>query len=84
MIETSNLIANHTLLHSISQATNGKFYTPENMADIEKEIKNNDNIKPVVSYQKNYKLLLDSPIYFILIILLLGIEWFLRKWGGGY
>ena len=84
MIETANLVANHTLLQSISQTTNGKFYKPDNMSDIENEIKNNENIKSIVSYNKSYRLILDSPIYFILIILLFGIEWFLRKWGGGY
>ena len=84
MIEVTNLVANHAVLQSVSQVTNGKFYTPDNMSDIENEIKNNDNIKPVVSYNKSYHLILDSPIYFIFIILLFGIEWFLRKWGGGY
>ena len=84
MIETANLVANHTTLQSISQATNGKFYKPDNMSEIENEIKNNADIKSIVSYNKSYRLILDSPIYFIFIILLFGVEWFLRKWGGGY
>jgi hypothetical protein len=29
-------------------------------------------------------MMLNSPWYLAAIVLLLGIEWFLRKWNGGY
>ena len=48
------------------------------------KIKNNDEIKPIASYQKKYSMMLNSIWYFIAIVLLLGIEWFLRKWNGGF
>jgi hypothetical protein len=51
---------------------------------VAKEIKANDNIKPIASYHKKYSMLLNSPWYLAAIVLLLGIEWFLRKWHGGY
>ncbi|MDD4395767.1 MAG: hypothetical protein PHQ33_07775, partial [Bacteroidales bacterium] len=60
------------------------FFTVNDMEKIEQVIKDNENIKPIVSYNKKYSLLLNSWIYLLLIILLLGIEWFIRKWGGGY
>ncbi len=84
LLETSNLIADHDLLKSLSSATSGKFHTRKDMQQIAKEIKANENIKPVASYQKKYAMLLNSPWYLAAIILLLGIEWFLRKWNGGY
>ncbi|MDR3046727.1 MAG: hypothetical protein LBU51_03810, partial [Bacteroidales bacterium] len=84
LMETANLVADHDILQMISNATKGNFYLPQEMHQIEQVIKENDHIKPIVSYQKNYKMMLNSPIYFIFIILLFGIEWFLRKWGGAY
>ena len=83
-VETANLVANHDLLKSIAQTSGGKCFGRNELEKIVKEIKANDNIKPVASYQKKYSMLLNSPWYFAAIILLLGIEWFLRKWHGGY
>lgn len=83
-VETANLVANHDLLRSIAQTSNGKYFDRGEMEKVVKEIKANDNIKPVASYQKKYSMLLNSPWYLAAIVLLLGIEWFLRKWHGGY
>ena len=84
MLEASGLVADHTLLQNISHSTNGHFYTVEQMQEIAKEIKNNENIKPIASYNKKYGLMLDTWWYFALIIMLFAVEWFMRKWGGGY
>jgi hypothetical protein len=84
MLETANLVADHDLLKSISTATNGQFFPKENLNRIVNEIKQNDQIKPIASYRKHYSMLLNSYWYLIAIVLLLGIEWFLRKWNGGY
>lgn len=83
LIESTNLVADHSLLQSIATATNGKFFLPQDMQQIEQEIKNNDNIKPIANYSKKYSLLLNSWLYFACIVLLLATEWFLRKWNGG-
>ncbi len=84
MLEASNLIADHDLLKSISTATNGQFFTRDQMKEVAKAIKENENIKTIATYKKRYKMLLSSPWYLGAILLLLGIEWFLRKWNGGY
>ena len=83
-LETLNLVANHSLLQNISKSTQGKFYTAANFSALENDIKNNEHIKTIASYQKRYSLFLSSWWYFIAIMLLFGTEWFLRKWGGGY
>lgn len=83
-VETANLVADFDLLKSIAQTSGGKFFARNEMDKVVKEIKANDNIKPVASYQKKYSMLLNSPWYLAAIVLLLGIEWFLRKWHGGY
>lgn len=84
MLETANLVADHNLLKSMSSNTEGKFFTKDQIAKIAGEIKANDNIKTIASYKKSYTLLLNSPWYLIAIVLLLGAEWFMRKWNGGY
>ncbi len=83
-VETANLVADFDLLKSIAQTSGGKFFNRNELEKVVKEIKANDNIKPVASYQKKYSMLLNSPWYLAAIVLLLGLEWFLRKWHGGY
>lgn len=84
MLETANLVADHDLLKSMAKVTGGQYFDKENIADVAKAIQKNDNIKPIASYQKKYAMMLNSPWYLAAIVLLLGIEWFLRKWNGGY
>ena len=83
-VETANLVADFDLLKSVAQTSGGKFFSRNELENVVKDIKANDNIKPVASYQKKYSMLLNSPWYLAAIVLLLGIEWFLRKWHGGY
>ena len=83
-VETANLVADFDLLKSVAQTSGGKFFARDELENVVKEIKANDNIKPVASYQKKYSMLLNSPWYLAAIVLLLGIEWFLRKWHGGF
>jgi len=83
-LETLNLVANHALLQNIAENTHGKFYTAKDFSSLENEIRNNENIKTIASYQKRYSLFLHSWWYYFTIIVLLGTEWFFRKWGGGY
>lgn len=84
LLESMNLVANHDLLRTMSQNSNGKFFKINEIDQVAKDIKANENIKPIVTYHKKYSPLLDSWIYLLLIVLVLGIEWFMRKWGGGY
>lgn len=84
LLEAMNLVADHDLLKNMAQASNGHFYTDDQIGEIENAIRNNENIKSIVSYTKKYGLMLDTWWYFVVICLLLGAEWFLRKWGGGY
>jgi hypothetical protein len=83
-LETVNLVANHSLLQNISESTGGKFYTVGDFSSLENDLKKNENIKTIASYQKRYNLFLHAWWVYAAILLLFGTEWFLRKWGGGY
>jgi hypothetical protein len=83
-LETLNLVANHDLLQQIAESTKGKFYLANDFTSLLSDIRHNENIKTIASYQKRYSMFLNSWWYFLAIILLFGAEWFMRKWGGGY
>ncbi|MBO4645773.1 MAG: hypothetical protein J5642_04580 [Bacteroidales bacterium] len=84
LLENINLVADHNLLRTLSDNTHGQSFNISQLDQVEKAIRSNENIKPIVNYNQKYSPFLDSWLYFIIIILLLGVEWFMRKWGGGY
>ena len=47
-------------------------------------LEGDENIKSIASYEKSYSLLLNSWLYFAILVALFAVEWFLRKWNGGY
>lgn len=83
-VEAVNLVANHALLMNISESTNGKFYNVDKFEQISEDIKTDENIIGIARYENKYALMLNSILYFVILILLMGAEWFMRKWEGGY
>lgn len=82
--ESYNLTANHGLLYQLSEKHNGKVYYPSEIATAGQEILSNANMKPIVYQEKDNRPLMHYPWLLIPILLLLGIEWFVRRYTGGY
>lgn len=80
--ENINTVANHTLLFQLAQNTGGKLFSKNELDKLEKELLNNEFIKPVTYTQKQLNDLIDLKWIFFLILGLLSLEWFLRKRGG--
>jgi hypothetical protein len=74
--------ANHRLLKNISENTNGKFYFPNQLTDLQKDIIDREDIVTVSYNEKSFDDLIDYKWLFFLIACLLFIEWFARKWYG--
>ena len=83
-LEDVNTVANHRLLNAMADETGGSSFMPDDAQKIIEVIKNRDDIKPVVYSKKRYTDLVDFFPMLLLIILLMGAEWFLRKFHGSY
>jgi hypothetical protein len=83
-LEEINLTANHKLLNNISFESGGKSYYPSNFDQIADDIKAREDVKTVSYSRKNYIDLIDYYPLMILMFLLLGLEWFIRKYSGSY
>jgi hypothetical protein len=80
-LETS---ANHNLLQQIAENSNGKFYTLKNINRMLDDIDKRTDIVTVTSDESTFKDIIDYKWLFFLIIVLLGLEWFLRRRVGAY
>ncbi len=83
-IENQNLRANHNLLYQIAREHNGRLLYPDELSSFAEELTAKEGMKPVLSYTKSYSELINLPWLLGLIIFLLTVEWFLRRWGGTY
>lgn len=83
-LENTNLTANHYLLKSLSAESGGKFYYPNAFQSLADDLRKSDDIKSVNYSRKSYMDLIDYYPLMLLIILLMGLEWFLRKYLGSY
>lgn len=83
-LEDVNTVANHRLLDAMALETGGASFMPDAAQDIIEVIKNRDDIKPVVYSKKRYTDLVDFFPLLLIIIVLMGVEWFLRKFHGSY
>lgn len=82
-VELQNLTADHNLLRSIAQNTGGMFFTLNQWETLEKTLTGIE-ARYVVRSEEHYTAALNIPWLLILLIILAGLEWLVRKFYGGY
>lgn len=81
-VEFLQTTANHQLLSEMSQQTGGSLFSPNQLDVLEKTIRSNDTIKPIIYKQETVKSWINLKWICLLILGILTIEWFVRKWNG--
>lgn len=76
--------ANHNLLFRLATESSGKFYLPNQVEQLIKELKKNNRLKPTSYYQEMIQEILNLRWIFFVLLFLLSMEWFLRKYWGIY
>jgi hypothetical protein len=76
--------ANHRVLYQLATQTGGMFYTPDQMDILMEDLKNSNSLKPASYFQEMVNELLNLRWLFFVILFLLSMEWFLRKFWGIY
>lgn len=83
-IENVDTRANFNTLFQMSNLTGGEFFNASQLPGLANTIANNRKIKPTTYFQASITELLNQKWLFIILILLFGMEWFLRKYWGIY
>ena len=82
--EYTNVVADHGLLFNIANNTGGYMFYPNELDQLAKAIFNKEEIVEVSYIEKDVSALINWKWIFGLIILLLSLEWFMRKRNGAY
>jgi len=83
-IESLNLIADHQLMFSLAQKSNGKMLYPGQLSQIPGLLKARDDVKSVTYTKKRFSDVVNLFWVFLIILALLSTEWFIRKRFGAY
>ena len=78
-LESRQSAANHQLLNTIARQSGGQMLQPSQINQLADLIRKNENIKTVVYEDKHYSDVIDVKWVFAVILILLSLEWFLRK-----
>lgn len=83
-LEMHNLTADHQMLNELANKYGGNFYTLDNLNGLTGSITSSESIKPVLYSTTSTKSIIHYKWIFVVLILLLILEWFLRRYWGSY
>jgi len=83
-LEGAELTARHNLLHTLSETTGGIMVYTKDVDELVSKIKDSKKMTPVSYSTEILSSFLNFKWPFFLILMLLSIEWFIRKRSGHY
>ncbi len=82
-IESTKLRADFTLLRTLASNTGGKFFTSDELTNLDKELLK-EKPKDKIYSSEDYLAIINMKWGFFILILIASMEWFLRKYYGSY
>lgn len=83
-LEALQTKANHQLLYQLAEKTGGKVFYPNQLDELQELILNKEDIKPTLFETYKTRPIINLKWIFFLIVSLLSVEWFMRKYNGSY
>ena len=83
-LEDLDTYADHQIMRQIAKTTGGKFFELKNANGVLRAIRNRDDITTVSYREATFKDLVDLKWLFLLLLVFISAEWFLRRWFGAY
>jgi hypothetical protein len=84
LVEIANTTANHQVLYNLVKRHNGELFLPSETQKLIDALNKREDIKPVIYNTRKLEDLINLWWIFGLVMLLLSIEWFMRKRNGAY
>ncbi len=83
-LELYETVADHQLLRLISDRSGGQLFYPGQWDALQDRIQTLDTLKPVLYQNVRNQPLINLQWVFFILLFLLSLEWFLRRYFGGY
>jgi len=83
-VEAVNLTADHRLLNQMSRKSGGVMVYPGQENQIVDALRKSDTVKPVMYATQRTESVINLKALFFILLAFASIEWFMRKFFGGY
>ena len=83
-MESLNLTADFQLMNNLAHLNDGECFSDAQLNELYQAIRNREDIKSVAHYNITPHPLAQSILLPVILLLLMGTEYFMRKWYGGY
>ncbi len=81
-VEAANTVADHSLLNTMASLSGGEMVAARDVESLADKIRSRDDLHTVIFSETTYGDMLNMPLVFVFIVLLLAIEWIVRKYNG--
>lgn len=81
-VEAAVTVADHSLLNTMASLSGGEMVDARDVESLAGKIKDRDDLHTVIFTETTYVDMLNMPLIFVLIVLLLAVEWVVRKYNG--
>jgi hypothetical protein len=82
-LEGQSLTADFGLLRKLAQTNGGKFFQRDNLTELTSDFQKLE-AKSILHSDESFNPLINLKWFFFFLLLLISVEWFLRKYWGGY
>lgn len=83
-MEATKTTANFKTLYQLSDQTGGSFFSLTQIDELENKILNDENIAAISYQEKSLEDIINLKWIFVLLLTLISVEWFMRKYFGSY
>ena len=83
-LELVDLVADHLLLRQLSSAQNGKYFNMQDPKSLMDALEKQMDLRPIERVNERLEPIIQYYVLWILVFLLLGTEWILRRLNGSY
>ncbi|NDK56667.1 VWA domain-containing protein [Pontibacter fetidus] len=82
-LEALHAVADHNLLYQLASNTGANLYFPNQLKQLQQDILK-ANYKPVIDSKEDIRDMVDLKWLFLVLLALVSVEWFVRKYNGSY
>ena len=83
-IEAVNTQANHHLLYRLANENNGKMFYTEQWDEFYNSLSSNKNIVSIETNEEKLMEMINLKWIFFILLAFISLEWFFRRYNGGY
>ena len=82
-LESLSLAANHDLLRKIARNSGGDFYLPDQLNELIQDLQGKET-QSIIYSEEEFLPVINLPWLLALLLAMVTLEWFLRKYNGSY